>query len=449
MVACSILFSLPAKSEIPEITLKDVTPEKTITISLEDVVSYVDSSNYDVQIAENQSEQAKYGYYRSYARLLPSIRGQLPVERFDGGEVIIGANPVSIDRTTYRPTVSANYSLSTAGKEFFNIGIQKNIYKRTINTEDRIYQETLFQATRNYFEWVKDNNSVFTAQKILEESENTLSLNKNRLKTGFGTKLEVLQSETTFTESKLTLLQAENNKNISEINLLTMLNIPFSFDITPDQEVIKPINLWAKDFSLDELFDIAKSHRPDIKEIEYIIKEAKNEYNYIFGDLFPTVSVSGYLRGIGETPADLERTVQGQVAINIDLLRYLGVETITSLKATKAKVKEKILQKEKRLNTIYSDIARARTTYLFHKAEIESLKAKIESSQEALRIAKARLKTGVGINLEIIQAESNLAQSELAYETAIMNYNISQVNLLLQCGLLTPKYLLKGISALE
>lgn len=59
---------------------------------------------------------------------------------------------------------------------------------------------------------------------------------------------------------------------------------------------------------------------------------------------------------------------------------------------------------------------------------------KIKETEQAYQIATARVKNGVGINLDAIKAQTDLTEAHLEFKTAVMNYNNSQLKLLYETG---------------
>ncbi|MDD3012214.1 MAG: TolC family protein [Candidatus Gastranaerophilales bacterium] len=411
---------------------------KVVTINLQSIVEYILTQSIDLNIVKAQIEQAKYIYRRSFASFLPSISGQLPVEKFQGGEIFYGPIPVSLDRLTYRPAISADYQIFTGGKPIFDMWVYKNQYIRTKISYDTNLQKTLLEACKMYFEWLKNSSDVEVANQALKEIEVQLEYNNSRLKAGFGTQLEVLQTKTLMSDRKNLVLKAENKKDSSRINLATLLNISPAMEMEPEKTFIEPLVLWDKNLTLPQLYDISTKTRPDIKELTYFIAQAKAEYSSSIADLFPSINVGGYLRGIGPDINALDNSAQGALSLNFNLLRNLGVGSWNNIKTAKARFKEAALNKEKLLNDIYKTIAQSYYDCKFYEQQLQVTKEKMKDAKEAYRIALARLKTGVGLNLEVIQAQSELTKSNLEYQTSVRDYNVSQLNLLFECGQLTP-----------
>ena len=61
--------------------------------------------------------------------------------------------------------------------------------------------------------------------------------------------------------------------------------------------------------------------------------------------------------------------------------------------------------------------------------QIDTATKAVEQAQEALRLARLRLDAGVGTQLEVITAESDLTRADVNRVQAIIGYNQSRANL--------------------
>ena len=429
----SLFLTLPVFSQ----ETGENTQDNSLCLDLNGVVSMTVNKNLDISLAKVGIKEAKGEYIRSFSSFMPSIRGQFSGEKFDGGEVFTFSQPVEIIRTTLRPTLAVDYQVFTGGKSFFEMGIYKNRYKRAQKTCERTAQKALLDSLSSYYNWLRSFCVVNTTNQSLNEAKAQLAMNRNRFVTGFGTQLDIVQTKTLVAERESDVLQAQNDSEISGITLRTILNMPVCTRIKPQAPSIMPL-LWDDCVSLPVLYDIAQKHRPDLAELEYSIKEAKDQLKSAYSDIMPTLNLSAYVRGIGPSMGALEKTTQGAFSFNVDVLRYLGINIYGNIQSIKAQLERAVLNREKQLNDTYSEIAQAYYKHNLYREQLEVYKDKIEAATEEYKISLARLEAGRITNLDVVKAQSTLTQSVLDYQTAAMNNNISQIQLLYSIGLLTP-----------
>jgi len=110
---------------------------------------------------------------------------------------------------------------------------------------------------------------------------------------------------------------------------------------------------------LMELYTLAQKNRYELKELKATIEQAKAEYHKAFAELFPTIGISGYIRGIGPNLNELDKSQQGYVSFNVNVLKNLGLGIMSNIFMSKERIKEAILKKEKELNEIEKSLSEA------------------------------------------------------------------------------------------
>jgi outer membrane protein TolC len=413
-----------------------------LTLDLPKLVSLVQKQSLDVAIADSKIEQSKGLLMTSIAPLLPSVRAQQSVERFVGGEIFTGATPISLNRTTLRPTLSVDYQIQTGGKALFDIAASTNNLKQVTTDKKHVFQQTLLQTASEYFTWLRDMSSIDVAKVALSQANEQVQTLEARYRNGFATKLEVLQAKSLRSEKQTLLLKAQNQTKISEVVLAADLNLPLLVKLTPEDARLYPIGFIEKEKTLNQFYTFASQNRPEVKELNYVIGQAKAQLGSSIADLFPTVGLSAYYRGIGPKIDQLDRSKQGQYSISLDLLRNLGLGTLGNIKVNKEKIREAVLRKQKQLKEIEKTLAEAYYNVSLFREQMNLTQQKIKETEEEYRISMARLKTGVGIYLDVAKAQTDLTQAKLDFLTAATSYNNAQVKLLYETGELYPSAIL-------
>ena len=425
---------------LQEISFKD--NDNSLILGIPEVMSLAGDQNLDIAISKSREKQAQSYFFGSFANIAPSIRAQGSVEKFQGGEIFFGPIPVQLDRTTYKPSLSADYQINTGGRAIFQIMASKYSYDRSKAVALNVSQGVLHDALTGYFIWLRDNSKMEVAKQSLKEAETQLQTIEARQKAGFATSLDTNQSLTTKYERENLLLEADSQRKVSGVNLSVILNIPVEKTLIPADKLLKPIDFWTEELDLPAILEIASENRIDLKALTSSIKEARARFGSSIADLFPTISLSGYTRGIGPNLNELDRSKQGSISINIDLLRNLGIDTAANIRVNKARIEEAILNKEKQLIEMRKEIAQAYYDMHLSQDKLKVATAQLKSTQEAHRISISRQKAGLGINLEIVHAQTKLTEARLEYQDAALKYNNSQIKLLYETGQLTVKKIL-------
>ncbi len=433
------------KKKIKNDPLIEIKEQNLIFINFKNIVDFALNRNLDIAMAESQVDYAKANKFRSYALFMPSIQANINTERFEGGEVIIGDQPVDTSRTTIKPMASINYRIFTGGKPIFELKASKNYLKQKQEALNSTSRKTLLDVSVNYFSWLRDFSKIEAARQEVEKGKELVNYYQARYDNGFGTLFEVMQAQTKVSESTNKLQEAMNQVEVSEVNLASMLNIPLSYKLIPEDLTINAIPFFSEEYTLNELYDIAKEKRPEFKELTYFEEELKNRNRSTKSDLLPSINVGSYVRQIGPSISEMKGSAQASISLNIDALRYMGVSTLGTLKMNKVKINEAKVRKKRFANEINKKITKNYYDYALYKKQLSTINDRLETAKEAYRLAQLRFKTGFGLNLEITKAQTDLTQIKLDYYSAVLSYNVAQLRLLYESGQLLPDKLLQAI----
>lgn len=433
------------KSEI--MTLKGVEPPNILPVDIPTLVQLLTERSIDIAITDSQIDQAKGYLNQSIAGLLPSIRMMSQVERIEGGEIFIGPTPFSVDRVTHQPRISVDYQIPLGGKAIYRISAARFQVQRSRTIRSKTVQSALLEALTQYFTLLRDAANVEIARQALREADAQVAFNEARYRAGFATLLDVAQSKTLQAHRKNEVLKAENSREITAIMLGSLLDLPLTLTVEPSSSSAGPIVFLAPDTPLERLYQMAIENRPDLKELDFAIKEAKAQYGIVRSDFFPTLTLSAYRRGVGPNLNNLQQTDQTFSSVSVDFLRNLGWDVLSGMQISRARIQEAILKKEKQLNEMQRSLAEAYRNCSLYQAQMKVAEQAIETALESYRIAGVRLKGGVGLNLDLIEAQKELTTARMEYQAALMNFNIAQLRLLYETGQLTPHNILFGLKS--
>lgn len=418
----------------------DPTNNNELLLDLKTVVGLTLAQNLDIQISEIQLDQAKSDYIGSFAWLMPSLRGQLFFERFNGSDIFIQETPVDVDRDTFRKRLSAEYQIPLGGKPYFMIKAANALKQSRNFALDNTTQKALLDALTQYYQWQRDASKIQAAEIAIKQAKGLVDLQEKRKDTGYGMQLDVEQAKIQLADRESDKLDVENNHQNSEVILATTLNVPVTTNLETGQDLLTPNNLIENNTSLEDMLAISFEKRPELKDLQQQIKSAKAQYQGSYSDLLPTVGLGGYVGDVGPF-SNLRETISRSISINYDLLRNMGVGTIGNIKSLRAKWQQTLLQLQKKNNEIQRSIADAYYDWQYQQKQLSIAQTKVKAAEQAEKIAQARLNTGFGLQLEILKAQADLAQARMDYYEAIYQANVAQLRLLYETGQMTPEKL--------
>jgi hypothetical protein len=127
-------------------------------------------------------------------------------------------------------------------------------------------------------------------------------------------------------------------------------------------------------------------------------------------------------------------------------LPNLGSGSVASIIAVRALTREGLVQANQELQLVGQQVHSDCVGTYVAKQQIDAAAYGVDSSAEALRIAILRRHSGVGTNLEVIQAQRDYINALVAKAQAIISSNQLQAQLLHDTGLISVDTLVYGYS---
>jgi outer membrane protein TolC len=432
-------------TDIQPISLRGIDTPDTLHVGIQKILDMMDEDNVDLEIAQTHITEGKWGLVNSVSHILPSFNITDYKEVYHGAQIFIGPTPFPVDRSTYQAQYRGEYDIQTGGKGVFDILSSRSELKRQRKLFDYTNQQVIYDILSQYTQYLRDIANIEVAKEGLRQAQIQLRISESRYHAGFTTKLDVTQTEALVAERKGGLVQAESQKAMTEYALASSLTLPLNKQVLPEDPDLKPWPLVDANLTLIQLFQKAIANRPDLKSLDDAVASAKNQLRSARAEYFPTVSLSAYNMRVGPYN-QLQSAKDTMASISFDMLRYMGMDTFSRMMQDKAKIEEAQLNIKKQILYVQRSLSQAYINTNLYKSQMEIAEQKVNATLESFRISRHRRLSGIGINLEVVQAQKDLSDARQEYYTAIMNYNNAELKLLLEIGDLTPKTLVKAIT---
>jgi outer membrane protein TolC len=125
-------------------------------------------------------------------------------------------------------------------------------------------------------------------------------------------------------------------------------------------------------------------------------------------------------------------------------LSNLGSSAICSIGGSRALARQAMIQANQEFELVVEQVRSSYLNTISAREQIDSSARGVASTTEALRLANLRLTTGLGTNLELIQAQRDYVAALIRQAQAIVASNLAQVQLLHDTGLISRESILRG-----
>ncbi|MCA9797941.1 MAG: TolC family protein [Cyanobacteria bacterium HKST-UBA04] len=421
---------------------------KTVTseFTLEEALAMALEANLAIKRQEAVTRQAKAQYYTKMAALLPDIETSFSRDYFHGPIQIFGNRNIDISRQIEQPALLFRFPVFRGGRDFFQMRAAKHSLNAQQAVEAGQQQAVLQQTAAQFYELKRQLAQVKIAQKQRDEVEETLRINEARMEAGLGTRLEVAQTKAQLATAKAAVLTAIQAAQFAALALNETLNLPAIVDVVPANETDLTLKrLITTDKNVPELVAVATENRQEIQALDKEIAALKQLRRIALSAILPEVTVEV---GVGLSGPTVSRAQPYDSQSYGATMKFtdLGLPVLTGLKQNSAQIDEKLALLEAQHKAIEKEIAQAWLDTQNKEALVEQAHAQIEAAALAQGDALARLKLGVGRNIDVLDAETRLNEARQNYVAAVMQYNQAHVNLVFALGLASVDALTHGVA---
>src|SRR5216110_311391 len=329
-----------------------------------------------------------------------------------------------------------SYAISVTGTQLIFNGTTFNQIRGTFFQRDSAYfafrnvLDSLIATVKTQFYQIIVNRDLV---KVNEENvrllEAQLKDQQNRFEAGTVPRFNVLQAEVQLGNQIPQLITAQNNLRISKLQLAKTLGLDFQRrrGESPPLEVIGDMPYVPRPIELADAIEMGKQRRPFLKQARANVLNQLQQVRAAAGQYLPNITTTGggewVSSPINSSWHDISKgwtaLVQGSLPI-WDSGAIAGQVLQQRALFSEAKIiyDDDVRQVELEIQTAYSNLQQ-------NQELIKSLEKNVELAEEAVRLAKARLDAGAGVQLDVLNAQVQLLTAQSTRLQALFGYNSS------------------------
>ena len=367
----------------------------------------------------------------------------------DTAEVSNGANPefstsgsITLEQVIYSESAGAN------------ITINENLQKAQQETYNAAELDALLDATTAYFNALILKTNVEIQNQNLQVTKKNLDLADQNFAAGQSGKSDVLRFRSQLAQNTQSLINAENQKRQALNTINQLMNNPITTEIDiEDAKISEGVfeNYQYQDFLeiLDDpklrpaliefLVEEAKKNAPELKNIGFNLEATQRNYRLNdLGRFVPTVALQGQYNltfsrsGEGSTvPVGFPDIPDGSYNVGVNLSLPIFQQNQRNINKQTAKIQEDQLsvQKENIELNIERNVNDILLDMINQIANIEISKISEEAARESLDLTQNAYAQGAVPLIQLIDAQTNYLQSQLARATANYDYLLTSMQL--------------------
>jgi outer membrane protein len=367
--------------------------------------------NLDVINAKIKQQQS-FDYPNVNAEASYTRIGPLPVFAFPGFGVIELA-----PANNYDAHISAFYNLYDFGKNNSQLDVIES-YKKSVGDNIAFVKSTLaYAVVQGYYTILFLEKSIDINDTDVATLNEHINITNKKIESGTATDYDLLSTKVRLTDYQSNKVTLKNQLNDQKIVLkqLTGLN---------DNEInIKgDFKLLTSYTNVDSLIQVAFNQRPEIKLAVDEENTAHLSKTLASNGNLPDLSV-GFIYGLKNGFEPNLDAIRGNWAatVNMSVPIFNGFRTRGKEEEAEANLK---ISETNTLHTkikITAEVQKAVENLNSNLDQVKTAELKISLAEEALQKARAQYSSGVGTNLDLLDAETRLADARFLYLQTIYN----------------------------
>ena len=417
-------------------------PEKTVLIDLPSALRLAGARNLDVQLAREKVAEAYAAQESAIERFFPWVAPGITYRRHDN--LIQNTEGVieDVHKQSYSPG-AAIAAQTDLGDAIFKSLEAHQLTKAARHGFDAQQQETTLGAARGYFDLAAAHETVAVAREALRLSADYATEIDRAVEAGIAFKGDALRVKVQQQRDEIALRRAEEDVRLASAKLVQILHLDPIVELVPSRRGgIVPLSIVSTTDSLGDLVSQALAARPETRQSAALLSAAQHAKNgSIYGPLIPSVGGQAFFGGLGGG-MNGDTGHFGESEDYVALLNWRvgpgGLFDFGNIHAQQARLRSAAFAADKMIDQVANEVITSHTRLRSLTDQIATAKQSLSDAAEALRLGQERKEFGVGVVLETIQAEQDLARARNDYLNLVTDYNKTQYALLRALGRLSP-----------
>lgn len=408
----------------PVIVIGRVPTNGTVDLNLPKTVQMALDYNRDIKNSQYALKRAEYAINQAQAGKKPTVDYNFGAQRSRATDsraasLMGGANSVS---NAFSNGISVNIPLYTGGLVEGQIDVAK-LGKTNAQEEIlRVEQATKYSAIQGYYGLLAYQELQGVYHEAVDNLQGHLDNVQAQYNVGTKAKVDVLSSDVSLANAKTTAITADNNVAVAESNLNNILGLPLETKLNLADHQL-PFDTY--NISLQEATDYAMKYRPEVLQAAIAVQEAERNIDIANAGNRPTVAITGGNDWADNTFPGIDANKRSwKVAAGVTYSLYDGGATKAKVNQAKQDLLVARETEQKTREAVQLEVKQAYLNIRSAAQKVEETQTVVDQARENYRIQNIRYQAGVGINLDVLDAQLSLNEAQVNHIQALYDYNV-------------------------
>ena len=423
-----------------------VQAQDTKPVTLKEAIDLSITNSKQLQASSARNDEAAGALKEAKDRKLPDVdisgsylrltnpNVSLKTKAFGGGDST-GANQNPTVNQAMYGIVNVTLPIYAGGRIRYGIESARYLQQATMLDAEHDKEAVILNTINAYINLYKAGATVNVVRENLQQSAHQDSVFSRLEQNGLLARNDLLKSQLQTSNIELSLLDAENNRKIANVNMNLMLGLPETTTLIPDSSKFEEA-LSVK--NLTEYETLAMQNRKDVLALKFRQKAATTGIAATKAEMYPSVAFTG-----GYIAADIPHvlSIYNAVTVGVGLKYNLGSLWKTKAKIDQAQAREKeIVANEAQLDDVVRlKINQDYENFLLSQKKINVYEKAVAQSTENYRITKNKYDNALVNTTDLLDANVSLLQSKINLAVAKADVVLAYNRLLATSGLLSAE----------
>lgn len=400
-----------------------------IELSIEDALDRGLKYNLGLYLSERATEQSRAAHLRALSDLMPVVNGSFAEEVQKLNLKALGLNGSLIPGI---PTAVGPFGITdlraTGSWDPLDLHYIDNVHAASQNVRAAQFsykdaRDTVVLAVgANYLLTIANESRVAAAEAELKAAQALYQLAEDQETAGIVPNIDTLRARVQLQTQQSVLIQAQNDLEKQRIALARVVGLPVRQKFRLVNRVpYQPL----PEAEVANAYERALQTRPDYQAALALLRAAQYSKQSAWKQRLPSVGFAGEYGVLGTTPDSMSPNWTWAGTLKIPI--FQGGKVEADIQQADAILKQRQAQVDNLRGSIEQDIQNAFLDLKAAAEQVEVAKTGLEYAQQTLEQSQDRFGAGVTNNVEVIQAQQQLASANDQYIGSLYAYNIAKV----------------------
>lgn len=322
---------------------------------------------------------------------------------------LAAAGRSAIERTTYGPSLSLSYTVLDFGGRSGSIDVARKTAMAADLAHNATVQNTILQVEGAAFSYLATRAERDAQKSSVDLAQAALDAANERHRVGLATIADVLQAQTALSQAQLQLESLDGGLQIARGALAVAMGLPAntSYDV-PDVPAADSAHMVTQ--SVDSLIAFAVRNRPELGQARAQAEAAASQIRVARSGYFPTLALSGSTANQGSNVSTFAgHSYSLNVGISIPV--FNGFSNQYDAAAASENYQAALARTEQTRQQVIQQVFTSYYTLRTATDRVRTSRDLLASATQSETVARERYKEGVGSIVDLLVAQSALANA--------------------------------------